>query len=55
MYKRQARTRIGVELPSRTYLGLGIIRIIIFPSINIRLAAVYALKSYPPTTWCWNY
>ena len=48
MYKRLTRYRIHANLASPAYLGLGIIKIIIFPHIRIYRAPINTLTSHPP-------
>ena len=51
MYKRLTRSLISVEHASPAYLGLGIIKIIILPSINVCRAPVDAWNSHTAPSW----
>ena len=50
MYKRLMRSRIQVHLVAPAYLGLSIIKIIIFPRICVSRAPIYTRTSHPPPT-----
>ena len=45
MYERLTRSRIRLEISSPAYLGLGIIKIIILPTIHVWRTPVFAYNS----------
>ena len=51
MFKGSTRARVHVELASPTYLGLGIIKVIILPCLYFCQAPVYAWSFYPQPTF----